>query len=509
MTKTHTRTIPTVDPEWTPRQRQVLDLLARGYTNGQIAERLEITLDGAKFHVREILGKLGVDSREDAAALMADALLALPVARILAGGAAAGAVVGVGVAAALVFLDGDGQAPPTRDLPTATVPTTPTTIPVEPTPVTFDESGWPTGFEGTLFVFRTTVGRGSASAMAEVRAIDLASGTVVATLGPSPLPEVTHVSGVLGNRLLHVLDQRVETTLLDGSGRKTIFSTSNGLILAGSASPDGRWLALATRDPARCDGPCDPGMAESEAIEFIDVATGTVAAVTPLVDPALSGFGGNFGRPRWRADGSGVIVIADTSSERPGGVAYVQTDGTARLLETEGFAYVSPDGRLVASGPGSLGCMFISGHRLMVTDVESGEVIFTIENGAMAFTPVEWASDGGALLVQQRPTPPDPQEDCSWTASEPAWALVYLAGESVPVADPAAIISEWLMGARVSLFCDGQRIAPGGRARLGVVGAACPEPGEHAVEVRVDGRPVADVANVTVLGFLERDQPGD
>jgi DNA-binding CsgD family transcriptional regulator len=53
--------------EFTPRQRAVLDLLARGYTNGQIAEELGISLDGAKYHVSEILQKLGVDSREEAA----------------------------------------------------------------------------------------------------------------------------------------------------------------------------------------------------------------------------------------------------------------------------------------------------------------------------------------------------------------------------------------------------------------------------------------------------------
>ncbi|HEY4669879.1 MAG TPA: helix-turn-helix transcriptional regulator [Tepidiformaceae bacterium] len=55
-------------PSWTPRQRQVLDLLARGYTNGQIGEALGISLDGAKWHVSEVMGKLGVESREAAAA---------------------------------------------------------------------------------------------------------------------------------------------------------------------------------------------------------------------------------------------------------------------------------------------------------------------------------------------------------------------------------------------------------------------------------------------------------
>jgi len=49
------------------RQRDVLRLIADGYTNAQIAERCDITLDGAKWNVSEILGKLGLDSREEAA----------------------------------------------------------------------------------------------------------------------------------------------------------------------------------------------------------------------------------------------------------------------------------------------------------------------------------------------------------------------------------------------------------------------------------------------------------
>ncbi len=51
----------------TPREQEVLALLREGLTNPQIAERLSITLDGAKYHVSEILSKLGVSSREEAA----------------------------------------------------------------------------------------------------------------------------------------------------------------------------------------------------------------------------------------------------------------------------------------------------------------------------------------------------------------------------------------------------------------------------------------------------------
>jgi DNA-binding CsgD family transcriptional regulator len=52
----------------TPREQEVLDLLQRGLTNRQIAERLGISLPGARYHVSEILSKLGVGSRQEAAA---------------------------------------------------------------------------------------------------------------------------------------------------------------------------------------------------------------------------------------------------------------------------------------------------------------------------------------------------------------------------------------------------------------------------------------------------------
>ncbi len=51
----------------TPRQFEVLELVRRGYSNDEIGRRLGISRDGAKFHVSEILGKLAVSSRAEAA----------------------------------------------------------------------------------------------------------------------------------------------------------------------------------------------------------------------------------------------------------------------------------------------------------------------------------------------------------------------------------------------------------------------------------------------------------
>ncbi len=49
-----------------PRELEVLRLIARGFSNKQIAAQLNITEHTAKFHLRSILGKLGVSNRTEA-----------------------------------------------------------------------------------------------------------------------------------------------------------------------------------------------------------------------------------------------------------------------------------------------------------------------------------------------------------------------------------------------------------------------------------------------------------
>jgi DNA-binding NarL/FixJ family response regulator len=56
-------------PDLTPREREVLALVADGRTNRQIARELFITDKTASVHVSNILGKLGAANRGEAAAL--------------------------------------------------------------------------------------------------------------------------------------------------------------------------------------------------------------------------------------------------------------------------------------------------------------------------------------------------------------------------------------------------------------------------------------------------------
>jgi DNA-binding NarL/FixJ family response regulator len=56
-----------------PRQREVLELLALGMDNDQIATRLYISRNTVKFHVRTIYRRLGVHNRVEAARVLAGA----------------------------------------------------------------------------------------------------------------------------------------------------------------------------------------------------------------------------------------------------------------------------------------------------------------------------------------------------------------------------------------------------------------------------------------------------
>lgn len=90
----------------TARQRQVLDLIAAGKTNPQIAQELGISLDGAKWHVSEVLFRLGVTTREQAAAAWLESRIAQRKRRLMiasvSGVGLAGAAAGLAVAVVVI-----------------------------------------------------------------------------------------------------------------------------------------------------------------------------------------------------------------------------------------------------------------------------------------------------------------------------------------------------------------------------------------------------------------------
>ncbi len=120
------------------RERQVLALVANGHTNAEIATMLDIRFETAKWHVSEIISKLGVESREAAAeewraqnrlaqrlSRMMRGLLVPGVMKAVAASVVTVIVGGVAIAGAAA-LRGNGD---TRSVSSASEVTTPTPVP--------------------------------------------------------------------------------------------------------------------------------------------------------------------------------------------------------------------------------------------------------------------------------------------------------------------------------------------------------------------------------------------
>ncbi|OAI38555.1 hypothetical protein AYO38_09515 [bacterium SCGC AG-212-C10] len=146
---------PNANPSLTPRQREILERIARGRSNPEIAAELGIGFETVKMHVSRILSELDVSSREEAAAWWREGNR--PVARLrrtlgwlsLAKVAAAvsAVVVAVGAGAFVVAARGGGEdgkpeLPQAGDQATATAAGTATaTATVTPTATPVDV-GW-------------------------------------------------------------------------------------------------------------------------------------------------------------------------------------------------------------------------------------------------------------------------------------------------------------------------------------------------------------------------------
>ncbi|MBA2465704.1 MAG: response regulator transcription factor, partial [Nocardioidaceae bacterium] len=59
----------TADVSLTPRESEILALVAQGRTNGEIGKQLFISTKTVSVHVSNILGKLAASSRTEAAAI--------------------------------------------------------------------------------------------------------------------------------------------------------------------------------------------------------------------------------------------------------------------------------------------------------------------------------------------------------------------------------------------------------------------------------------------------------
>jgi len=361
----------------------VLDLIKDGLTNAEIAARLNISFDTAKFHVSEIITKLGVENREEAAAWQGRPRLQLgwaPALGALQKVAAAGVVVAA-VAAAVLLLWKQPDKPAVLLPPGIYIagPNGDALLRVDLT----EEPVWSFDWseDGRTFVTRGQ----NRNDFVRTSTFDAADGAV---LDQTDVPEVQVDSPKQwpspDGKTLALYNSEGAIELRDIQSTSLIVSIDgyNNFDFGIQWSPDSNWLALmqgpydpqkstelrvVSRQPSITPHVVSPAITpvdydnrgswldwapDSRSLAFVrdgriwslDVATGTVRQVSSSTFPVLT-------EPRWSPDGTQLAF-------RSASIASLYTatiDGkTTQYLAPVDSAAISPDGKRIATLSGGV-----------------------------------------------------------------------------------------------------------------------------------------------------------
>lgn len=328
--------------ELTPREREVLELLRLGRTNGEIARRLSISPDGAKYHVAEIIGKLGVRSRYEASAwperppwwlgAVAPVGLLLRQLRTLWLGPVAATGAGVAVAAAigvlvwgLVRTDGDGAS-------TVTAPTD-AVARVEPIMLgegLFGGTDWSPDGRSVAFVVQAALYRAEAPEFTPQQLLPEGGEYGVAIREPRWSPDGTRIAFLGSHEFQYPNGETLGMDTIwmvnaDGTGLVDLLPGDKAYLSTGTAAKIMQdWL---DNDTLAFDQHCGTGCQQPYVIES---ETGDLEPVG--VEGSLW-TARNFYAPngRWIAGDYPFIMLRDTTS------------GERTILDKEGSAFQTFD----------------------------------------------------------------------------------------------------------------------------------------------------------------------
>jgi hypothetical protein len=312
-----------------------------------------------------------------------------------------------------------------------------------------------------------------------------------------------------GSRVVIASESRLVVAELDGSGRRDLLlPPEGGSFNDADASADGTMVAATE---SRACAPSCPNGSQDGSVAFVETASGRLLRRVDI--PRWSEGGrdappGTFrGYPwlvHWRDDGAGVVITGGTSSEAPGSRATVFLDGRLRIDPySPSYEAIAPNGRQVATGLGSLGCMFISGHRIALIDLDSGRQLNAFADSQHALSSYEWSPDGSEVLYASRPFTPD---DCDWVKSAPEWYLLPLNGAPPRRITPEGIDDvhhRWYGDRLVTADCDNLDLPV--RSRWQEQRLYCRGWGGYDAEsatIRVGGVPIGEASTVQVVGFI-------
>lgn len=513
---------------WTTRQREVLDLLAQGLTNAEIGERLGISLDGAKWHVSEILGKLNVESREDVAAWWrneqrpstrvarwAEGMSSAAWVRWLAGATAAGLAIGISAVLYLALMnDGDEPLSGNNDEPSTATPTLSATVPTTPSPgssvtatpppgsptSTVQQPGprtTPIGGDpqalaaGRLVVYSDRVGTTSEQ---EVVTYDLVKQRVIATF---KMPSTPYVDVDPVRRKIFFADGRsVVEAGLDGQSRRPLFTLPGQSTLIGiEASPDGRYLALGYEEQ-----PSSSGMA------IIDTASAKVIVDHPVADFRPLGFSGAPAPYEWR-DGKVHLFGYAGKDGTVWPTALVSIAGDISIVEPRySGGLVSPDGRLEVSVAvefvylcaGNGGYLFPANG---IVDRSTGRRVadFAVQGGLLSAD--RWSPDGTAVLFAAYGVDTRSGADCV-TYDQPPEYWTWDASGFTNVPDVQPLLKSWYGDEYIELECDGALVDRG--YPLSSSNLACSSMATRPLATLIiGGRRIDSVREADVLAFID------
>jgi DNA-binding CsgD family transcriptional regulator len=387
----------------TPRQQEVLDLLRQGLTNEEIARRLGISLDGAKYHVADILRRLQVDSRYEAAewqpeqarrpwyaALAPLGLFGKFKANVIAQVAGAAVIIGGAAGVALLVwgvIRSNSDAEPVRELPDADRFVATTDVPVLPSgnsqvlsydPLTGDlrELAVPAADPMRLSPAGDTLGFGVGGSVV----VSTFDGAQTVLDRQAAGTEATDWSDD-GARILFVGSEGLTsmevatggiTRLLDGNIQDAVWS------------PDERRIAF-VRD---------------QHLGVLDVADGTDTTIVPeLTAIYLPDFYGN-GHLAWSPDGEWIAfghwTLEEPVTQGRSDLYVVRPDGSdlRRLTDSpraKRYLSFSPDGKYLAYVHSA-----DNGDNLGIVDVASGTLVATSVKVAIPLSP-QWVSNDALL----------------------------------------------------------------------------------------------------------------
>jgi DNA-binding CsgD family transcriptional regulator len=498
----------------TPRQQDVLRELRHGLTNEEIAARLGISPDGVKFHVSEILARLGVSNRYDAASWSPEpeparrgwALVLAPLALLhkLKWNAATSAIAGVvtlALAAGIALLAWGvfrthGGSPPARIGAANTDQVIFTAL---------------AGGEQRSTHNRWTVTVYDSATRRVVHQFDIGDG-----VDDQPVQVVA-----AGDKLVANLSDRIVRYDLDGSNATDLLRVtapgnefSSPRVIGIAASPDGTKIALAEQTETQCPSP----VAGTEATPAIcsDYGQITRAAVidtrdarrvleVPQSDPRLKTYMGQLAQPAWRADGRSFTVAAYTYSEGRGSTALFTLAGGVRVLDTTNLLTISPGGTYTARGA-STGTCGLGGvndqHEIRIERLDDDTVVAQVTDAGHSISARDWAPDGSSLLyrsvtlVDNPATPGCMGED----AASERWYLLPTDGSPPqPVAGIEAARQSWYGAHTVTYRC--------GTAPATEAWCQNPNGTMGTTAIYVGGAHVADVTSST-FGLVQQLPPG-